>query len=78
GCGTLLAGTRVGQLADMGDSCGIIVEVGQAELLAEKIIEALRKPDYICSLRQAALQWTQKINADYTENELSSIIERLS
>lgn len=78
GCGTLLAGTRVGQLADMGDSCGIIVEVGQAELLAEKIIEALRKPDYIHSLRKAALQWTQKFNADYTENELSSIIDRLS
>jgi len=78
GCGTLLAGTRVGQLADMGDTRGIIVEPGEAALLAQKIIDALVSPEYIYTMRMAAFQWAQQFNADYTEQELTNIIDKLS
>ena len=76
-CGTLIAGTRVGMLADMGENCGVIVEPGQSKLLAEKILDILRKPDEINAKRLAALRWTQKINSDYTIKEIAAIFEQV-
>ena len=76
-CGTLIAGTRVGMLADMGEACGIIVEPGQSKLLAEKILSTLKKPDELKAKQLAALQWTQKINADYTVKKITEILNEV-
>ncbi len=76
-CGTLIAGTRVGMLADMGEACGMIVEPGQSKLLAEKILSTLKKPDELKAKQLAALQWTQKINADYTIKKITEILNEV-
>jgi glycosyltransferase involved in cell wall biosynthesis len=77
-CGTLIAGTRVGLLADMGEECGIIVPPGDADLLATKIMTILRYPDHIDTMRQCAKTWIEKRNIHYTEREITERLESLS
>lgn len=57
-CGALLAGTRVGVLSDMGDSCAVITPVGEPQLLADKILEVIQSPEQVEKMRKAAAEWT--------------------
>lgn len=75
-CGTLIAGTRVGMLADMGDDCGIIVSVGQAQELADKISAVLRRPVTIQKMQAAARKWSTNRNAEYTLAQISARINQ--
>lgn len=54
--GTLIAGTCVGTLADMGDRCGLIVQMMESHQLAEKIIESIRTRSCV-SLTRNARAW---------------------
>jgi glycosyltransferase involved in cell wall biosynthesis len=76
-CGTLIAGTRVGMLADMGDECGIIVSVGQAQELADKISVTLQRPAAIKKMQEAARKWSTSRNVEYTLAQLSTRINQL-
>jgi glycosyltransferase involved in cell wall biosynthesis len=76
-CGTLIAGTRVGMLADMGDECGIIVSAGQAQELADKISETIQRPVAIQKMKEAARKWSTSRNAEYTLAQISTRINQL-
>jgi glycosyltransferase involved in cell wall biosynthesis len=74
-CGTLIAGTRVGLLSDMGDRCGLIASVGDARLLAEKIIKILQSPSDAEAVRITARHWIE----DHREiDSANRIVDKLN
>lgn len=74
-CGTLLAGTPVGILADMGEHCGIIAPVREPEALAKKIIDVLQSPARVNEIKTAARTWASEKDEDFT---LIRIVEQLN
>jgi glycosyltransferase involved in cell wall biosynthesis len=76
-CGTLIAGTRVGMLADMGDDCALIVPVGDAEGLAEKIVDAMQNKDDLRQMRYSAYEWVRKKDVTYTVATLVQVLDGL-
>ncbi len=56
--GTLIAGTCVGILSDMGEDCGLRVSVKEPKLLAEKIMQALQTKNYL-AMTGAARMWVE-------------------
>lgn len=74
-CGTLIAGTGVGILADMGEECGIITPKGDAEKLANKIIEVIQSPVRVIAMKTAARKWAVEKNENYSVNR---IVEELN
>lgn len=77
-CGTLLAGTRVGMLSDMGDECAIVVSQDQVEFLADRILAVLKAPQKIKELRLSAFRWVHKKDATYTEGKIMQIVNELT
>ncbi|MBL0742266.1 glycosyltransferase family 4 protein [Chryseolinea lacunae] len=74
-CGALIAGTNVGMLADMGDTCGLIVAPGDATGLAEKIIVAVKDPARIDAMRKAARKVVEGIGDHYTATQITKVID---
>jgi glycosyltransferase involved in cell wall biosynthesis len=72
--GLLLAGTRVGLLADLGDDCGLIVDKGDAEGLAKKILKTLNDPESLCKHIKNARQWTEHHDHLWTMMTIKSLI----
>jgi glycosyltransferase involved in cell wall biosynthesis len=65
-CGVLLAGTRVGLLADLGDDFGLIVNVGDADNLAEKVLGALVEKGRVKEYVRRARKWVEKHDHKWT------------
>jgi glycosyltransferase involved in cell wall biosynthesis len=71
-CGVLLAGTKVGLLHDLGENCGITVEVGDFEGLAAKVLRILAdRQRWDQKLHQAKL-WSESHDLAWTVREISS------
>ncbi|RLC92470.1 MAG: glycosyltransferase family 1 protein [Chloroflexi bacterium] len=62
-CGTPVVSTRIPQLVDIVDSCGMMAPVGDAEAIAEAILRITDSPDLACRLGQAG---RAKAVADYS------------
>lgn len=75
--GVLLAGTRVGLLADLGDKYGIIVDVGDAESLAEKILNTLKDPDMFMTYINNSRKWVEKHDHRWTVQTIKFHIDNL-
>jgi len=75
--GVLLAGTRVGILHDLGDSCGITIEVGDFEDLAKKVLNILEDAKSWDEKIQNARKWTDSHDLQWTIDELKSSIHSL-
>lgn len=76
-CGVLLAGTRVGVLHDMGDNCGLIVEVGDFEGLAAKIAHITGDQNSWRDKVQNARRWAEAHDLSWTINGLESCLTNL-
>lgn len=74
--GTLIAGTCVGTLADMGESCGLIVDQKESRQLAEKIIESIRTKGYVFLTRNARA-WVDTKTTIHMDKILFSQIEKV-
>jgi glycosyltransferase involved in cell wall biosynthesis len=75
-CGTMLAGTRVGMLADMGDACGICVDNRDHEQLANRIVEILHAPEEFQKLTRAAKAWVHERDEQHTFHAIQKIIDK--
>ncbi len=75
--GTLIAGTRVGMLSDMGDDCGLVVPAGDASVLADKIIDAVHSKDRLGQMVHSAHDWVRKKDVTYTETTMVRILKDL-
>jgi len=77
--GVLLAGTRVGLLHDLGEDCGIAVEVGDYETLALKVLKLLDSEEKWNQKIQNARQWAEVHDLSWTirelKQQLNSVIE---
>jgi len=71
-CGVLLAGTRVGLLYDLGESCGVTVEVGDFEDLAAKVLHILADRELWDQKVHQAKLWSESHDLDWTIREISS------
>lgn len=76
-CGTLIAGTDVGMLSDMGDNCGVIVSADQWKTLSDKLLGTVSSKERCEQLRQNALRWVQKKDVNYTVAEIVKILDEL-
>lgn len=76
-CGTVLAGTAVGLLADMGERCGIAVAVEDTSELATKITKVLADKDELRRMREAARAWVQEKDLEYTERRVRETLTEL-
>jgi glycosyltransferase involved in cell wall biosynthesis len=69
-CGVLLAGTRVGLLYDLGEECGITVEVGNFEELATKVLGILSDQESWNRKIQQARLWSEAHDLTWTLNRI--------
>lgn len=76
-CGTLLAGTSVGILADMGENCGIITPVKEPEMLSKGILRVWESPARMNELKTAARKWALEKNEDYTVRRIAEELKKL-
>ena len=75
--GVLLAGTRVGLLHDLGEDCGIVVEVGDYEGLASKVLNLLDDNRNWEQKIKNARQWTETHDLLWTIKELKDQINSI-
>ena len=71
-CGVLLAGTRVGLLYDLGENCGVTVEVGDFEVLAAKVLHILTDRELWDKKVHQAKLWSESHDLEWTVREISS------
>lgn len=74
-CGTLIAGTPVGLLSDMGPECAVI-EHTEPTLLAEKILQVIGT-DKDIALRKAARRWIEKHDEKTTLQRITGQLDAL-
>lgn len=75
--GTLLAGTKVGVLADMGDECGIITQTADPLALADEIVKIMNSPSQREAKRIAARKWATEKDDAYTLTHITKEVDRL-
>ncbi|HEV8515102.1 MAG TPA: glycosyltransferase [Cyclobacteriaceae bacterium] len=68
--GVLLVGTRVGLLHDLGEDCGIVVDIGDYTALASKVLSLLDDNKKWQQKIQNARQWVETHDLSWTTNEL--------
>jgi glycosyltransferase involved in cell wall biosynthesis len=76
-CGTIIAGTCVGMLADMPPDASINAEPGEPEILAKKILEALQSPGQLKKIQAAARQYVMQQDISSTEKKICEILNEL-
>jgi glycosyltransferase involved in cell wall biosynthesis len=74
--GVMIAGTRTGILSDWGDSCGVIVEIGDAERLAKEVISRLRYPETIRELTINSITTSLSKDRVWTAKEVCECIRK--
>jgi glycosyltransferase involved in cell wall biosynthesis len=75
--GVLLAGTKVGLLYDLGEDCGITVEVGDYETLASNVLSLLKDYQSWNQKIHNAQQWAETHDLTWTVNELGKCLHSL-
>lgn len=76
-CGTLIAGTAVGMLSDMGGNCGLIVSPDEWKNLADKILDILPERERRDDIRQNAWHWVREKDVNYTVDEIVKILHEV-
>lgn len=76
-CGVLLAGTRVGLLHDLGEDCGITVEVGNFEELASKVLGILTDQESWNRKIHRAKLWSDAHDLKWTINRIRLSLDTL-
>jgi glycosyltransferase involved in cell wall biosynthesis len=76
-CGVLLAGTRVGLLHDLGDDFGLVVDVGDAEGLAEKVLGTVADKNLIETYTEKARAWVEKHDERFTTRTIKEHLHHL-
>lgn len=76
--GVLLAGTRVGLLHDIGDTCGIVVDVGDYARLASEVLRLVQDPVEWDKKVLNAKVWSQKHSLDWSVGELTKQLNNLT
>ncbi len=74
-CGVLMAGTRVGILHDLGDECGVAVDVGDHGGLTTKVLALLDNPVELRRRIENARKWSQYHDFNWTVQELSKLLD---
>ena len=75
-CGVIVAGTRVGFLADVGDD-DITVESGDAIGLAEKIERLIAQPERLQEMRVKNRKLAEDYSSEWTCSEFSGLYEEV-
>jgi glycosyltransferase involved in cell wall biosynthesis len=76
--GVLIAGTRVGLLHDIGDQCGIVVEVGDDGGLASRVLALLEdRVEWDKKLLNAKI-WSQMHSLDWSVGKLTEQLNNLT
>lgn len=76
-CGTIVAGTAVGTLADLGDRCAIVAEPGDATALAEKVLQRIERPDEMAEIQDFARRWVEENDVHQTLEMIERVINEL-
>jgi glycosyltransferase involved in cell wall biosynthesis len=75
-CGTLVAGTPVGMLSDMGEHCGVIENTGESGALAEKIISVVTSPNEYQRRIHNAKAWVNIRNEEFTIKSIFDLLDK--
>lgn len=75
-CGVLVAGTRVGLLADVGDD-EVTIESGDAIGLAEKIERLISQPERLQEMRVKNRKLAEHYSIEWTYSEYSRLYEEI-
>jgi glycosyltransferase involved in cell wall biosynthesis len=75
-CGVIVAGTKVGLLADVGDA-DVTVESGEATELAEKIEHLITQPERLEELRAKNRKLAEHYSIDWTCSEYGRLYEEV-
>lgn len=75
--GVLVAGTKVGLIADLGDQIAVAVSPGDFRTLAASLLSVLRHPHLFESMRSAGLQWAIKYDHCWTAARYSEIYAQI-
>lgn len=76
--GTVVAGTRVGLLADLTSACVLTVEPGDSEGLAERVLSLLRDPKEFAALRSRARTWAGDHDIKWTGQQFNDLYKGTS
>jgi glycosyltransferase involved in cell wall biosynthesis len=72
--GVLMAGTNVGILHDLGESCGVIVDVGDYKSLAQKVIAIINNRDDWQRRVENARLWSSTHDLEWTVKTLKEYL----
>ncbi len=75
--GTVVAGTRVGLLADLPDDYVVTVQAADAEGLAKRVLSLLEAPVTFESLRTRSRSWAEEHSIGWTVQQCRSVYESL-
>lgn len=75
--GVAIAGTAVGLIADLGESCAVTAPAGDDKTLAEKLLFLLRHPEAWENLRRNARQWALQHDAQWTARQFVELYQRV-
>lgn len=74
--GLLIAGTRTGLIADLGDAAAVIADVGDSRVLTAGILDCIRDPVKCAFKIGAAYQWACTHDAEWTIGQYVSLYEQ--
>jgi glycosyltransferase involved in cell wall biosynthesis len=72
--GVLLAGTNVGILHDLGEKCGIVVDVGDFQSLAKKVLHIIGNPVEWESKVECARAWSEGHDLGWTIKTINAYL----
>ena len=76
-CGVLVCGTRVGLLSDLENKCCLTVNTGDAEALAQTVLNLIENSQEINRLRKNGYEWTLTNNLQQTVEQHEKLYDEL-
>ncbi|WP_341225348.1 glycosyltransferase family 4 protein [uncultured Arcticibacterium sp.] len=76
--GLVVAGTRVGLIADLENLCTLAVDIKDSDSLAQKVIALINNPQQLEDYKAKGLDWTIKHDINWTVRSYQEIFESLS
>jgi glycosyltransferase involved in cell wall biosynthesis len=77
-CGVLVCGTNVGLIDDLANRCCMSSPVGDAEQLANKVLQLIGDPGLMSTLRTNAMRWSADFSLTKTVSRWSEIYDGLT
>jgi glycosyltransferase involved in cell wall biosynthesis len=75
---TLICGTHVGLISDLGGTCTVAAPVGDHAGLADRVCTVLNDPARVEQLRAHALRWAKEHSVDWTAERFASLYRTLA